>query len=494
MTQNGGPTVRLVYPHQLFTQQLDVPAETRHVLVEDDLYFRQYRFHSHKLVLHRASMAGFAQRLRDAGFDPLVIETSPDNTSALQLTAAVRELTPARITVYDVVDDWLARDCTAALRAAGYELTADDVLETPNFLTSRAQFTGWFETNKAQMQYFYQWQRARLDVMVEHGRPVGGKWSYDADNRKKLPRGEPVPAVQWPARSPAVTQAIEWVRREFPHAPGDPETFGWPTTHVEADAAYEQFLTERFEKFGPYEDAIAAAHPVLFHSALSPSLNVGLLDPHDVVARALDAADQQAVPLSSLEGFIRQVIGWREYMRATYHLYGRRMRSANQLGHTRSLDDGWWTGQTGLGAVDHVVGEVLERGWAHHIERLMVLGNAMCLLRVDPQEIYEWNMAMFVDAYDWVMVPNVYAMSQYAAGSAITTKPYVSGSNYLRKMSDLPRGDWEADWDGLYWTFVRDHREVFEANFRSRMMAAMWDSMDADKQVAHVHRAGRYLT
>ncbi|MEO8850874.1 MAG: cryptochrome/photolyase family protein [Allobranchiibius sp.] len=491
MSESPGPSVRLVYPHQLFTQQLDVPEGTRHVLIEDDLYFRQYRFHSHKLVLHRASMVAFVDRLRATGFDPVVIETSAEAASNDRLAQELAHLEPSSITVYDVVDDWLSKACSASVRAAGYDL---DVLETPNFLTTRAQFTDWFSGNKAQMQYFYQWQRTRLDIMLDHGGPVGGKWSFDPENRKKLPRGHPVPEMSWPERTSTVDAAIEWVRSEFPDAPGDPDTFVWPTTHQEARESYEQFLAERFEQFGPYEDAIATAHPVLFHAALSPSLNIGLLDPRDIVDPALNAADEDDVPLASLEGFIRQVIGWREYIRATYHLYGGRMRSTNQLGHTRSLTDGWWTGETGLAAADHVIAGVLERGWAHHIERLMVLGNAMCLLRIDPEEVYEWNMAMFVDAYDWVMVPNVYAMSQYATGSAITTKPYVSGSNYLRKMSDLPRGTSDADWDGLYWTFVRDHRDVFERNFRARMMPRMWDGLDPEKQAEHLRRAAGYLT
>ena len=200
------------------------------------------------------------------------------------------------------------------------------------------------------------------------------------------------------------------------------------------------------------------------------------------------------MPLASLEGFVRQVIGWREYMRATYHLYGRRMRSGNRLGHTRSLAEGWWDGRDRASTRSTTCWrKVLDTGYAHHIERLMVFGNAMTLLRTDPDDVYEWFMEMFIDAYDWVMVPNVYAMSQFAAGDAITTKPYVSGSNYLRKMSDLPRGEWTDDWDALYWTFVRDHREVFEGNPRSRMMTRLYDGLDPAKKSAHTRRAGRWL-
>ncbi|MGI8949274.1 MAG: cryptochrome/photolyase family protein [Ornithinimicrobium sp.] len=487
----SGP-VRLVYPHQLFVEHLAAPEGTSFVLVEDDLHFRQLAFHAQKLVLHQASMRRFADRLRDAGREVHVVETDPDSPSMQRLAEVLRDLAPDRVGYYDVVDDWLQRRTQEVLDDLGLAGSAE-VLESPNFLTTRAQIEQWFGANTARMQHFYAWQRQRLDILVDGDQPVGGQWSFDPDNRKKLPKGHPVRDVEPVPRHTAVTEAITWVARAFPDAPGDAETFAWPTSHEEAATAYEEFLEHRFAEFGPYEDAISREHPYLFHALLTPGLNIGLLEPAYVVSRALRAADEQDVGLASLEGFVRQVIGWREYMRATYHLWGGRMRTANRLQHTRSLSPGWWSGETGLDPVDLVIARVLEHGYAHHIERLMVLGNAMCLLRIDPTEVYEWFMEMFVDAYDWVMVPNVYAMSQFAAGEAITTKPYVSGSNYLRKMSDLTSGEWTKDWDGLYWAFVADHREVLEAGYRSRMMTRLWDGFEEDKQQQHRDRAGRWL-
>ncbi|GGC95819.1 cryptochrome/photolyase family protein [Tersicoccus solisilvae] len=489
-----GPHVRLIYPHQVFTAHLDAAPGTLMLLVEDDLYFRQLPFHAQKLVLHRASMDRFAERLRDAGFDVETLRTDRHRPTPPRLTEAIRTLAPSRVSVYDVVDDFLSRSCVASLADAGYTLGPEDVLETPNFLTTRAQIDDWFAGgHRARMQAFYTWQRRRLDVLVEGQDPVGGQWSFDPENRKKLPRGHVVPGVTWPQRHPAVTAAIAWVAEEFPDAPGDAESFAWPTSHDEADAMLAEFLDERLAQFGPYEDAIARAHPFVYHAAMSPGLNIGLLDPADVLERVLEAGHENTVPLASLEGFVRQLIGWREYMRATYRRWGRRMRTSNALGHTRSLDHGWWTGETGLDPVDHVIGGVLERGWAHHIERLMVLGNAMCLQRVDPVDVHEWFMAMFVDAYDWVMVPNVHAMSQYAAGSAITTKPYVSGSHYLTTMSDFGPGEWRADWDGLYWSFVDDHRDTFAANHRSTMVLRHLEGMDDATLAGHRERAAPYL-
>ncbi|ANP71928.1 cryptochrome/photolyase family protein [Cryobacterium arcticum] len=511
-----GPSVRLVLPHQLFEQHLDVAAGTVFVFIEHDLLFRQYRFHSHKLVLHRASMTRFSGRLREQGHEVVELRSDAERSSHDQLAEFARTRKPARVTWFDVVDDWLERDLHAALGDGGYRMRPHDVLETPNFLTDRAQIDDWFAHNGSRMQDFYAWQRRRLDILVDDGKPVGGKWSFDTENRKKLPRGYTPPAVGLFAGHPAVQRegtfdfdalmdetdqtpvppdverAIEWVSAEFPDAPGDPHLFAWPTSGAEARAHLREFVRERLHDFGPYEDAISSTHPFINHGLLTAALNIGLLDPREVVQAVLDGAGQET-PLASVEGFVRQVIGWREYMRATYRTSGRRMRTANRLDHQRALGDGWWDASTGLAPVDVVISRVLDTGYAHHIERLMVLGNAMALLRIHPDAVYEWFMEMFIDAYDWVMVPNVYAMSQFAAGDEITTKPYVSGSNYLRKMSDLPAGEWTADWDGLYWTFIDDHRAVFSANPRTRMVTSLLDNMDPGTLDAHRRRAAVLL-
>jgi deoxyribodipyrimidine photolyase-related protein len=402
--------VRLVFPHQLFLAHLEAPPGTRFVLVEDDLLFRQYAFHAQKLVLHRASMRRFATRLREAGFDVGVVETSAREASGPRLARMVEDLRPTEVAVFDVVDDWLARDTTAALADAGYRLRPQDVLETPMFLTSRALLREWFAGHRARMASFYAWQRVRLDVLVDGRQPVGGRWSFDTENRRRLPRGYAVPAP-WrpgagrgvpgsaaadglftadvvpaagpgagaglgagagPGRHREVEEAVAWVGEEFPDAPGDAAGFAWPTAHEEAEAAYEDFLDTRFGDFGPFEDALSRDHPFLFHSMLTPGLNTGLITPDRVLERALEVAERDVVPLPSVEGFVRQVIGWREYMRATYALYGRRMRTGNALRHARPLAPGWWDASTGLDPVDHVVRSVLANGWAHHIERLMV--------------------------------------------------------------------------------------------------------------------------
>ncbi|MHA7285505.1 cryptochrome/photolyase family protein [Arthrobacter sp. MDT3-44] len=483
--------VQLVLPQQLFEEHLEASPDTHFVFIEDDLLFRSLRFHQQKLVLHRAAMTLFARRVEDAGFGVDYVETSAEHASQERLSAVLADRGATLVTHYDVVDDWLERRLTRTLADAAVEAR---ILETPQFLTPRELIGTYFSSHNWRMQTFYEWQRKRLGILVEaDGSPTGGKWSFDTENRKKLPKTIALPDLPQFERLPDVTAAIAWVQSAFPDNPGNAESFNWPVTHGQAFDALEAFLVERFELFGPYEDSIAVGQTYLFHSALSSSMNSGLLSPADVVDLALDFAERHETPIASVEGFLRQVIGWREYIRASYVLRGREMRTGNTLELTADLDPRWWSGDTGLEPVDSVITRVLDTAYAHHIERLMVLGNAALLMRARPDAVYEWFMEMFIDAYDWVMVPNVYAMSQYAAGTMITTKPYVSGSNYIKKMSDFKDGPWRFSWDALYWEFVGDYRELFARNPRSRMSVMLYDRMDAERRSDLRQEAARWI-
>lgn len=344
------------------------------------------------------------------------------------------------------------------------------------------------------MKNFYEAQRKRMNILMEDGQPVGGKYSFDLENRKKLPKKIDVPPAFLPARSPEVAEAQAWVQDRFPEALGLSSSFEYAVSREGALEALEQFLDERFSLFGDYEDAISTEHRVAFHSVLTPYLNLGLLTPGEVVQRALDHAEKVGtVPLNALEGFIRQVIGWREFMRVIYLRHGVEERTRNFWGFDRPMPQSFYDGTTGIDPIDHVIKAVQETAYCHHIERLMVLGNFMMLCRIDPAEVYRWFMEMFIDAYDWVMVPNVYGMSQFADGGIFATKPYLSGSNYIAKMSDFKKGPWCEVWDGLFWTFIADHQDFFRKNYRMSRMASLWDRMNEDKKETHRRNAERFL-
>jgi deoxyribodipyrimidine photolyase-related protein len=470
--------VRLIFPHQLFADNLQASKATIMVLVEDDLFFKQYHFHKQKLLLHRISMRHLADKLGAAGYQIQTIETSSTD-SMDELKRLLRKLQPTELSYYDVVDDWLQQRLDTLITELNLHVQR---IPSPGFLTSRGQINDYFATNPNRMQYFYEWQRKRLNILMDGAKPVGGKWSYDTANRKKLSKQITVPAAYPATKSAYLREAEQWVRQSFADNPGSMADFRYPVSHEQAEDWLEHFIGERLSQFGPYEDAISQNEGQVFHSVLSSSLNVGLLTPEQVTAAVLNHAKHHDVPIESLEGFIRQVIGWREYMRATYLQYGGKMRTKNHLQFDRRLSKDWWTATVGIMPIDTVIARVLNTAYAHHIERLMVLGNSMLLLRINPDDVYEWFMSLFIDAYDWVMVPNVYAMSQFAAGELITTKPYISGSNYILKMSNFKKDTWTDVWDALYWEFIADYRQTIEQNYRSRMVVHVYDGMSDDKK------------
>lgn len=263
-----------------------------------------------------------------------------------------------------------------------------------------------------------------------------------------------------------------YVARQFPATIGDDSTFIFPVTYDDANNWLDDFLQRKFALFGAYEDAMDINHPFLFHSILSPLLNCGLLTPSEVINKAISFAEKHTVPIESLEGFLHQIIGWREYMRAIYILKPE-MSHANFFNHTNMLSARFYSANTGLEPVDHVIRSVQKYAYAYHIERLMVMGNILLLCCIDPKEVYRWFMEFFIDAYDWVMVPNVYGMSQYAAGNIMTTKPYFSSSRYILSMSNFKKGLWCDIWDALYWTFIYEKREIISKNPRLAIMVSM---------------------
>lgn len=267
----------------------------------------------------------------------------------------------------------------------------------------------------------------------------------------------------------------------------------YPTNFEDSEKWLQQFLEKRFAEFGVYEDAIVEKEVILNHSVLTPMLNVGLLTPQQILDIALNFADKKDIPINSTEGFVRQIIGWREFIRGVYVCKGVQQRNTNFWKFTRKIPASFYTATTGILPIDSTIKKILKTGYCHHIERLMILGNFMVLCEFDPNEVYRWFMELFIDAYDWVMVPNVYGMSQFADGGLMSTKPYISGSNYLKKMSNYPKGDWQQIWDALFWRFMNVHRDFFSKNPRLGMLIRNYDKMPAEKQNLLMQTAETYL-
>lgn len=485
--------VTLIFPHQLFEHHPALEKNRRVYLVEEMLFFRQYRFHKQKLVLHRASMKFYENWLKQNNYKVTYVETDAEESDCRKWVAGLAAKNISGIHVAELADDWLQKRLQDACKQHAITL---NIQESPNFVNAIQSTDAFFSKRKNYFQTdFYTWQRKQRKILTDkEGKPVGGKWTFDTENRQRFPKNKKPPVPVQRKENRLITEARQYVQQHFPDNYGsiqNPCIFA--VTFVDAENSLDDFLQHRFADFGIYEDAIVANENILHHSVVSPMLNIGLLQPQQIIDKALMAAAKYAVPLNSLEGFIRQILGWREFIRIVYEREGCKQRRTNYWKFTKKIPRTFWSGETGIIPVDNTIQKVLQTGYCHHIERLMVLGNFMLLCEFDPDEVYRWFMEMFVDAFDWVMVPNVYGMSQFADGGLMTTKPYISGSNYIMKMSDYAKGDWQAVWDGLFWRFMHVHRSFFLQNPRLGMLVKTFDKMSTEKQQQHLNQAEAYL-
>lgn len=480
----------VVFPHQLFGVILKEAADSHIYLIEHHLYFTQFRFHPQKLVLHRASMKAFAVKLSAAGACVTYCGIHDFPTLA-DAVSKMKKDGVRNIVLHEVVDDWLERD----IKKYFTPHFSIKTLPTPMFLTTQPELDDYFRDRKIfRMSEFYILQRRRFKILVdEHGKPEGGQWSFDKDNRKPIPKSMVVPPPRQFPKNQYVIEAELWVKAHFSDGYGSLDGFDYPTSHEEARLALEDFLTFRLAKFGDFEDAMRVEDGNLFHSKLTPALNIGLITPREVIDAAMQYSAENAVPINALEGFIRQIIGWREFIHGVYTFAGGKQRTCNTFGFSKKIPSSFWNGTTGLVPADTVIHRVLTSGYCHHIERLMVLGSLMLLCEFDPDEVYAWFMTLFIDAYDWVMVPNVYGMSQFADNGLMATKPYICGSAYLQRMGDWQAGDWTLIWDGLYWRFVDCYREKFAGNQRVGFAPLSFDKLASSRRELLLETANTFL-
>jgi deoxyribodipyrimidine photolyase-related protein len=378
------------------------------------------------------------------------------------------------------------------------------IQQDDRFICSHKEFEDWAEGRKSlRMEYFYREMRRKTGLLMEGNDPAGGAWNFDSDNRKSPPKGLEGPEPPRFEPDGVVRQVLDLVEARFSENFGKLRPFRFATDPEEAEKALDHFIAHALPCFGDYQDAMVRGQDLLFHSLLSPYMNVGLLDPLEVCRRVEAAWQAGDVPINAAEGFIRQIIGWREYVRGIYFLEGPDYTSRNALDHTRKLPALYWGGETEMRCLRECVDATRRAAYAHHIQRLMVTGNFALLAGVDPGQVHEWYLEVYADAYEWVEAPNTIGMSQFADGGIIASKPYVSSGNYIAKMSDyckscaygvtVKTGEGACPFNLLYWHFLMRHRARFEDNPRMAQMYRTWERMDAEKRETVLAEAEDFL-
>jgi deoxyribodipyrimidine photolyase-related protein len=485
--------INIIFPNQLFEKSLLIENLNSTYLVEEYLFFKQYKFHKQKILFHRDSMKNYNDYLIKKGLKVIYIDSQNNNSDIREF---LKNTKAKQINVYNPEDNWLEKRISSVCSEKNIEIK---FYENPLFINKQNELKTFFKPEKKKLfqTSFYKNQRTRLNILLDNEKnPVGGKWTFDDMNRKKFPKNKQTPILDYSKiKSSHYLSSKKYVEINFENNLGEiSENQLYPTDYKSAKIWFKNFLISRFEEFGIYEDAVLTKESIINHSILSPLLNSGLLNPNEVLKTTIDFYKKNNIPINSAEGFIRQIIGWREFIRGVYFSKGSEERTKNYWGFKRKIPNSFYDGTTGINPVDDTIKKVNKTGYANHIERLMILGNFMVLCEFDPDDVYRWFMELFIDSYDWVMVPNVYGMSQYADGGLMSTKPYISSSNYIIKMSDYKKGEWSEIWDGLFWSFMDKQRVFFSKNPRMRMLISSFDKMNSLKKEKLLLDADNFIT
>lgn len=463
------------------------------------------RHHKQKIALIFSAMRHFAKELRDAGWrvDYTTLD-DPENAGSFtgEVARAVERHDPSAIRIVEA-GEWRVQ---GAMEEWHDKFACPvSILTDTRFVATKREFAAWAEgKSQLRMEFFYREMRRKTGLLMQpDGSPAGGRWNYDAENREPLSGVLLVPDRPLFHPDAITREVLDLVAARFGNHFGDLEPFGWPVTAEQAEEAAEAFFKQRLADFGPYQDAMLAGEDQLYHSLLSTSINLGLLDPMALCRRAEALWREGRVPLNSVEGFIRQIIGWREYVRGFYWHEMPALAEANALGANLPLPDFYWTGETDMACLADCVRSTRENAHAHHIQRLMVLGNFALLAGIAPADVADWYLVVYADAYEWVELPNVASMILYADGGRLASKPYAASGNYINRMSDycgrcrysptVKTGEDACPFNPLYWHFMSRNRRILENNPRIGRIYGTWDRMGADKQRAYLADAEAIL-
>ena len=501
--------LRVILADQL-SAQLDVVAAAEKgvdvfLLAEVMAEASYVRHHVKKIAFLFSAMRHFAEALRIAGHVVRYVALDdPENAQSLdgEILRAVTALCPKRIAITEP-GEWRLREGLEALRLA---LPAPlDILPDTRFLCSHADFNVWAEGRRElRMEYFYRYMRRRHRILMESdGKPSGARWNFDAENRKPPKAGLASPR-RLSFRKDAITlDVLDLVRRRFPEGYGRLEPFHFAVTRKQALRELDHFIAHILPGFGDFQDAMVKDEPFLRHSLLSAYINAGLLYPLEVCQLAEQAFRKGLAPLNAVEGFVRQILGWREFVRGIYWRFMPGYIENNALGATEKLPWFYWSGETRMACMREALAHTHDHAYSHHIQRLMITGNFALLAGLDPKAVHEWYLAVYADAYEWVEAPNTIGMALHADGGLLASKPYAASGNYINRMSNYCRGcvydpaasvgDHACPFNALYWDFLARHRDRFGGNARMPFVYANWDKMGAEKQTALVNQAQTHL-
>ncbi len=491
----SSPALEAVDAGQDCVLMIEAPGEAGHVWS-----------HKARIAIFFSAMRHFANQVAARGwpFDYVQLDAPQPPALAERLRAALRRHRPESLRLTEPGDWRLLREIEAVCGEEGVTL---QLLDDTHFLCSRQSFEQWARGKKElRLEFFYRVMRRQFNVLMDGEEPVGGQWNFDADNRSAYPKrtgpGEIPPPAGF-APDPVTREVLQLVEKHFPDHPGELAEFRWPVNREQALEALQRFIDQRLVQFGTYQDAMWTDTPTGWHSLLSAALNLHLLDPREVIAAAEAAYRKGRVPLEAAEGFIRQGLGWREFIRGVYWLDMPGMKEANHFGHERALPRWFWTGDTAMACMRDSLKQTLELGYAHHIQRLMVIGNFATLAELSPQQVSDWFLAIYVDAVEWVELPNTAGMALHACGSRFTSKPYVASGAYIGRQSNYCNGcrydparrtgDDACPYTTLYWHFIARHEKNLASNPRTALMAKNLQKLSTTERAGIAERAAQML-
>ena len=482
----------LILGNQLFPQKHLKPFKDSTFLMMEDFGLCTYqKHHKLKLILFLSSMRSYADELKKNKFKINYYDLNKEFKIPYEkkLEKFINKNKINELISFEIEDKFFEKKILLLTKKLNINWK---IITSPMFLNTRDEFKNYLsKTKKPFMANFYKIARTKTDILMDKGKPKGGKWSFDEDNRKKLPSSIKIPNMIQANETIHTKKLKKEIEKLFPKHPGDVDNFWLPTTFSDSIKWLDHFIQKKFNLFGDYEDAVDVNNNFLFHSALSPLINLGLITPEIIIERIKKV--ESKIKINSYEGYVRQIIGWREFIRGIYQNYDKELENNNFFKHKNSLTKSWYDGTTGLDPLDHSISNAVKYGYSHHIERLMIISNIMNLCEIEPRQVYNWFMEIYADSSDWVMSPNVYGMGLFSDGGIFSTKPYICGSSYFMKMMNFKRGNWNDIMDGLYWRFINKNRKFFQSNPRLNMMVNIYDKMNTERKNHIIKKANQFI-